>query len=133
MCLAQKLDGSPYYEYVLCYVDNVLILSMNPDGIADELKEHFILKEVLDPGTKHEWYLGATIGKFKFSDGSYAWYMSTKEYLKRAIPAIKSTWDMKLYQKASSPLVGDYHPEPDISLLLSDDDAQLFASYIGIL
>ncbi len=73
---AQKLDGSLYYEYVLCYVDNVLILSLNPDGIADELKEHFVLKEVLDPSTKREWYLRATIGKFKFSDGSYAWYVS---------------------------------------------------------
>ena len=29
--------------------------------------------------------------------------------------------------------MGDYHPELDISLLLSNDDAQLFASYIGIL
>jgi len=97
------------------------------------LKEHFVLKEVLDPSTKRERYLGATIGKFKFSDGSYAWYMSAQEYLKRAIPAIESTWDMKLYQKASSPLMGDYHPELDVSPLLSDDDAQLFASYIGIL
>ncbi len=51
------------------------------------LKEHFVLKEVLEPGTKCEWYLGATIGKFKFSDGSYTWYMSAKEYLKCAIPA----------------------------------------------
>jgi len=40
---------------------------------------------------------------------------------------------MKLYQKASSPLMGDYHPELDISLLLSDENAQLFASYIDII
>ena len=130
---AQKPDGTLYYEYVLCYVDDVLIISMDPDGIADELKEHFVLKEVLDPAVKRERYLGATIGKFTFPDGSYGWYMSAKEYLSHAIPAIEAIWDEKLYQKASSPLMGDYHPELDISPLLSDDDAQLFASYIGIL
>jgi len=64
MRLAQKPDGTLYYEYVLCYVDDVLIISMDLDGIADELKEHFVLKEVLDPAVKRERYLGATIGKF---------------------------------------------------------------------
>jgi len=130
---AQKPDGTLYYKYVLCYVDDVLIISMDLDGIADELKEHFVLKEVLDPVIKCECYLGATIGKFNFSDGSYGWYMLAKEYLSHAIPAIEAIWDEKLYQKAASPLMGDYHPELDISPLLSNDDTQLFASYIGIL
>jgi len=59
MCPAQKLDGTLYYEYMLCYVNDVLIISMDPDGIADELKEHFVLKEVLNPAIKRERYLGA--------------------------------------------------------------------------
>jgi len=61
------------------------------------------------------------------------WCMLAKEYLSCAIPAIEAIWDEKLYQKASLLLMGDYHPELDISPLLSDDDTQLFASYIGIL
>jgi len=65
----------------VCYVDDVLIISMDPDGIANELKEHFVFKEVLDPTKKQQCYLGATIGKYNFSDGSYGWYMSAKEYL----------------------------------------------------
>ncbi len=117
----------------LCYVDDVLIISMDPDGIANELKEHFVLKEVLDPAKQRQRYLGATIGKYDFLDGSYGWYMLAKEYLSCAIPAMEATWDNKLYQKASSPLMGDYHPELDISPLLSDDDTLLFTSYIGIL
>jgi len=44
---ATKPDGTPYYEYIL--VDDVLIISMAPDGITNELKEQFVLKEVLDP------------------------------------------------------------------------------------
>jgi len=69
------------------------------------------------------------IGKYNFLDGTYGWYMWAKEYLSRATPAVEAIWDEKLYQKASSPLMGGYHPELDISPLLSDDDA----SYIGIL
>jgi len=46
---------------------------------------------------------------------------------------VEATWDDKLYQKASLPLMGDYHPELDISPLLSNGNALLFASYIGIL
>ncbi len=106
---------------------------MDPDGIVNELKEHFILKEVLDPAKKQQHYLGAMIGKYKFSDGSYGWYMLAKEDLSCTIPAMEATWDDKLYQKASSPLIRDYHPALDISPLLSNDDALLFASYIGIL
>jgi len=44
----------------------------------------------------------------------------------------KKEWE-KLYKKASSPLPDDYHAEMDITPLLSLDDCQLFASYIGIL
>jgi len=36
---------------------------MDLDDIANEHKEHFILKEVLDPAKKQQCYLGATIGK----------------------------------------------------------------------
>jgi len=46
---------------------------------------------------------------------------------------VEAEWDEKLYKKASSPLSKDYHPEMDTSALLSEDDAQLFGSYIGIL
>ena len=73
---------------------------MDPDGIANELKEHFVLKEVLDPAEKRQCYLGAMIGKYNFLDGTYGWYMLAKEYLSHAIPAVEATWDDKLYQKA---------------------------------
>jgi len=75
---------------------------MDPDGIANELKEHFVLKEVLNPAEKQQCYLSAMIGKYNFLDGSYGWYMSAKEYLSCAIPAVEAIWDDKLYQKASA-------------------------------
>jgi hypothetical protein len=130
---AVKADGTPYYEYILCYVDDVMIISEAPDKVANELKRDFTLKEVLDPGVRRERYLGAVIGKYQFRDGTTAWYMSAEEYLKQAVPTVESLWDEKLCRKTSAPLWDNYHPELDISPLLDEDDVTLFASYIGIL
>jgi len=133
MQAAVKPDGTRYYEYVLCYIDDVMIISTDLEAIIRELREHFVLKEVMDPGSSRQRYLGATIGKYVSDKGTMGWYMSSEEYLARAIPMVEAKWDEKLYKKASLPLKGDYHPELDTSPLLSEDDAQLFASYIGIL
>ncbi len=94
MHLAKKPNGTSYYKYVLCYVNDVLIIS-------NKLKGHFVLKEALNPATKQQHYVHATIGNYNFLDGSYGWYMLVREYLSHAIPAIKTTWNDKLYQKAS--------------------------------
>jgi len=97
------------------------------------LQEHFVLKEVTDPGSSGQRYLGATIGKYtSVLLGNTTWYMSLEEYLARVILTVEAEWDEKLYKKASS-LKGDYHPELNMSPLLSEDDAQLYGSYIGIL
>jgi len=50
MHVAVKPDGMHYYEYALCYIDNVMIISADPDAVIKELWEHFVLKEVTDPG-----------------------------------------------------------------------------------
>jgi len=133
MRVAMKLDGTRYYEYALCYVDDIMVVSANPDDVIKELREHFVLKEVTDPGKSRQRYLGAVISRYPFKDGSLAWYMLAEEYLSRAIPTVEAEWEEKLYKKASSPLPNDYHLETDTTPLLSLDDCQLFASYIGIL
>ena len=72
-------DGTPYYEYVLVYVDDVMIISGDPDAVVQSLKDHFLLKIVSDPADKPERYLGAMIGNYRFADGSQAWYMSADD------------------------------------------------------
>jgi hypothetical protein len=110
-----------------------MFISGKVDKVINELSQHFELKVAPDPGEQEQRYLGAMIGKYQFSDGSTAWYMSAEEYLKKAIPTVEEVWDEKLYKKVSSPLPKGYHPEVDTTPLLSQDDAQLYASYIGIL
>jgi hypothetical protein len=59
---AIKVDGTKYWEYILCYVDNVLVISREPDKIMEHLKSHYTLKK----GSVHELdvYLGAEIKKW---------------------------------------------------------------------
>ncbi len=40
-----KADGTHYYEYVLCYVDDVLASSVKPQAIMDSLSGTFTLKD----------------------------------------------------------------------------------------
>ena len=42
--LAAKLDGFKYYEYILCYVDDMLCISHNPRKSMKSIKEDFKLK-----------------------------------------------------------------------------------------
>jgi hypothetical protein len=133
MRVATKENGFAYWEYALCYVDDILFISAQVDKVVSELSDSFELKEAQDPAAQEERCLGAMIGQYTFPDGSTVWYMSAEAYLKKAIPTIEDMWDKKLYRKVSAPLSKDYHPEVDTSMLLGDDDAQLYASYIGIL
>jgi hypothetical protein len=41
---AHKANGTPYYEYVLVYVDDVMVIFGDPDAVILSLKEHFLLK-----------------------------------------------------------------------------------------
>jgi hypothetical protein len=66
---ANKVDGTLYYEYILVYVDDVMVISGNPDGISASLRNHFLLKVVSDPAKEPDRYLSAMIGKYQFADG----------------------------------------------------------------
>jgi hypothetical protein len=51
---AEKADGTPYYEYILIYVDDVVIILGDPDAVIQLLNEHFLLKIVSDPAAMPE-------------------------------------------------------------------------------
>ncbi len=119
MHAAAKPDGSCYYEYALCYINNAMIISANQDAIIREFCDQFILKDMTSPGKSRQHYFGAMIGKYPFADGTYVWYMSVEDYLSWTIPTVEVEWEETLYKKASSPLHDNYHPEMDTTPLLS--------------
>lgn len=127
--------GLPYYEYILTYVDDCLVVSHNPTAITDILKgpEHnYRLKDEGPP----ERYLGAKIGRYEIN-GVKTWFMSAELYLHKAMEEVERKWGniSKLFSRTSLdiPAPTNFHPEIDDTPILGDDDIQLYQSYIGIL
>ena len=62
-----KVDSFKYYEYVLCYVDNIVCISHVPLNKIDGMKDVFKMKG--DEAEPLEIYLGAILKKVTNDDG----------------------------------------------------------------
>jgi hypothetical protein len=85
---ATKPDGFEYYEYILCYVDDVLCISHNPMKSMKEIKGVFKLKN--DKIEPPDVYLGATIARMTLPDGKTCWTMSPEQYVKSAVNNVET-------------------------------------------
>ena len=135
---AVKPNGDKYWEYILCYVDDVLVVSMDPNSIMDHLRQHYTLKE----GSVHEpdIYLGAEIKKWTI-DGAdnpakARWAMSSDSYVRRSIADVEQELaqiDQRLPTKVTTPLSSGYRPELDTSPELDAKRANYYQGLIGVL
>jgi Reverse transcriptase (RNA-dependent DNA polymerase) len=98
---ATKENGDEYYEYMLTYVDDCLIVSHQPSRIISTLENEYKykLKDVGEPTR----YLGAEIGKYRLPDGSNAWYMSARLYLQQAITEVERQFGnlLKIFKQST--------------------------------
>eukprot|EP00980_Cylindrotheca_fusiformis_P018127 scaffold5838_cov169-Cylindrotheca_fusiformis.AAC.1 len=69
---ATKPDGTRYYEYVLCYVDDVISISGNPMEAIEGIKAVFKLKDD-DKAEVPAMYLGAGVDQVKTVNGTRCW------------------------------------------------------------
>ena len=88
---AVDAEGFKYYEYILVYVDDILILSKEPNKWMERLQQVYeIKKESIGPP---EAYLGAQIGKMQVPSGTEAWHMSADKYCKNAVDVVQRLLD----------------------------------------
>jgi hypothetical protein len=130
---ATKPDGTPYWEYILVYVDDQLTISHQAKEIVRQLQEepfNYTMKDVGPPVR----YLGAKIGR---QEDENTWFMSANSYLEKALPVIEERFGdlSKVFSRSTldAPAPTDYHPETDESQLLNEESMQLYQSYIGIM
>ena len=72
--------GSPYYDYLLVYVDNVLVASHAPEEIMKQIGNEFEIKNgEYGPPTS---YLGAEVLKVQLGNAEQCWSMDSKKYVK---------------------------------------------------
>ena len=80
--------GVWYYSYILCYVDDLLVVHHNPKTIMDKINSFLPLKP--DSVGPPEMYLGAKLKKKKFQDGTSAWGLSPSKYIKQAVRNVET-------------------------------------------
>ena len=132
---ATKSDGTKYYEYVLLYVDDALVVSENGERLLrEELGKYFDLKEAsIGPP---DIYLGGKVSSVTLENGVKAYAFSPSQYVQAAVTNLESYLSEKgekLPCKATTPLSSNYRPEVDISDELDSADAAYYQSLIGIL
>ena len=120
-------DCGDHYEYVACYVDDLLIASKNPKAITDALQaapHNFKLKGT-GPVTQH---LGCS---FDREDGVLC--MGPKKYIDRVDAQYLALFGEKPSHKVTSPIEKNDHPELDMTPLLDADGVTKYQSLIGAL
>ena len=132
---AKKSNGHKYYEYVLLYVDDVLVISDNGEDILrNGIGKYFELKEssIHPPDI----YLGGKLSKVVLENGVEAWGFSSSKYVNEAVRNVEAHLTVhgkKLPTRAETPIQTSYRPELDVSPELSKIMSAYYQSLIGIL
>jgi hypothetical protein len=96
-----KQNGDTYWEYALCYVNNILIISHKHQEAMDYLSSKYKLKEgsVKEPNS----YLVAIMQKWNIDNSAdptkTRWAMSSNTYVKRAVADVERKLLPKMVQK----------------------------------
>ena len=137
---ARKPSGFEYWEYILCYVDDILVISHDPQLIMDSISKFVTFK----PGSIEppKSYLGADVYRVTIHDGNQdtpmkqVWAMSANENVKRAIQEVERVLGESgtyLPKKTETPLSSGYRPELDFSKELEGQQINYYQGLIGIL
>lgn len=86
-------NGFKYWEYFLCYVDDILAISQDPTKIMKNIQGKFKLKDnkMEEPDT----YLGADITKIQNEEGDLCYVVSIDKYCGVLVENIQSTLSRK--------------------------------------
>ncbi len=135
---AKRSNGSSYYEYILLYTDDALVISENAEQVLrNELGRYFTLKEESIGPPKI--YLGGHVRKVQLENGVECWAFSSSQYVQAAVKNVEEylskrddvNWNLP--KKAETPMQTSYRPELDISPELQPADAAYYMSLIGML
>ena len=130
---AVKSSGEEYYEYILMYVDDILVISVSAMEILQDMQSHIKFKN--DKIETPDGYLGAKL-EMKSLNGRDVWTITSVSYVKAAIANVERTvqgkrW--KLPTRVQTPMVSSYLPELDETPELEKDDIQYYQELIGVL
>ena len=132
---SMRPDGHAYWEYVLLYTDDCLVVShRGVHVLRNEIGKYFEMKqESIGPP---DIYLGGKLREVELENGAKAWAFGSSQYVNSAVSNVEAflkTCDLSLPAKANTPITNNYRPELDVSPELDPDEASRYQSFIGIL
>ena len=122
---ATNTDGTDYWEYVILYVDDCLVVSNHGEKmLREEIGNYFNLKEksIGLPDV----YLGGKMRRVKLENGSKAWAFISSQYVVECVKnaeAYLARKDKKLNAKSGAPISNGYKPETEATNELRPFDA----------
>jgi hypothetical protein len=131
---AVKSDGTEFYEYILCYVNDCCYSGLKGLEFMDYLSSVYMLKEgsVKVPET----YLGVDVWMYELANEENAWAASSDTYVKRVVAEVErelSYIERQLKSNVKSPFPSGYRPDLDLTPELDPRHASYYASVMGVL
>jgi hypothetical protein len=121
-------DCGDHYEYIACYVDDLLIASKNVQAIINalEAKPNSFKLAGTGPVSFH-------LRNDFYWDENNTLCMGPKKYIKCVVMQYKGMFGTKPKASYTSPLMSNDHPELDTTKLLDDNGIHQYQSLIGVL
>ena len=109
-----KSDGTYYYEYILLYTDDALVVSKNAEEtLRKDLGRYFELKE--DSIGYPNIYLGGHCRRLQLENGVEAWGLRSSKYVQAAVnnveEYVKDKDNLNVKIRAETPMQTAYRPE----------------------
>ena len=111
-------DKYEYYSYILCYVDDIMVIHHDSLSILKNIYKYFTLKHF--PIGEPDIYLGAKLSKITMPNEVWCWSMSPYQYVQEAVrnseTRLKYQCGGKYYlvKYVANPF--DYHYEPKVDV-----------------
>ena len=80
---ATKKDGTQYYSYILCYVDDIMVMHENAMPILQSINDFMKLKP--DSIGDLDIYLGAKLKQVELDNDVFCWSLSPSKYVQEAV------------------------------------------------
>ena len=136
---AQTRNKREYYSYILCYVDDIMVIHEDARPVLDRIDKFMKLKasSIGDPDI----YLGAKLRTVCLENDVLAWSVSPSKYVQEAVRNCQSYCkenfpkdsNFHLIKHAPNPFPLGYEPSMDVSRLLTPDEASYFQTIIGVM
>ena len=112
-------DGFEYYSYILCYVDNILVIHHDSLSILKRIDSYFKLNpdSIGDPDI----YLGSKVTNMNLANGTWCLTLRPSKYVQEAVrnceQALRGTYGgtHKLPKHAPNHFPMGYKPEMDLT------------------